>query len=228
MAQVLADDGLGRLQARERTQPGELAGRVVEEALVVGDEDSLGRHGVADRRVVALPEVEAERVGVLVPALERQGDLDRMPHTEDEVQVGLEVEPERCGQTEAGVLEAPPIVLPQALEGRDGVVDDGRDPGIIGGLGRERAGGLSQAPPVASRSSSLQATIALFSQKPSGLSSAASMNSSSASPSRCRPDSCRARVIIDVPDRCMPVIATGCRKLPHPRSISTFQDERSP
>ena len=70
-------------------------------------------------------------------------------------------------------------------------------------------GGLSQAPPAASSSSSLQARIALFSQKPSGLSSAASISSSALVPTRCSPESRSARVIMDVPERCIPVIAIG-------------------
>ena len=51
--------------------------------------------------------------------------------------------------------------------------------------------------------------IALFSQKPSGLSSAASISSSAPVPTRWSPESCSARVTIDVPDRCIPVMATG-------------------
>ena len=181
----------------------------------MGDDAPLGRDLLEHRGVVALPQREAERVRVLVAPLERQRHLEGVPDADDEPQLGLEVEPVGGREAGPGVLEPPAVVLAQRGERRGGGSAMCATRGSSTARGGS-SGGLSHAPPVASSSSSLQATMALFSQKPSGLSSAASMSSLGSVPIRCRPESCSARVIIDVPDRCIPVMAIGALSSPLP------------
>ena len=112
---------------------------------------SGGTEQVEHRRVVALPQRQPEGVGVLVPALERERHLERVPHADDEAEIGNEVEPVRRGQTGARVLEPPVVVLAQRGDRRGGGLGDVRDPRIVDGLrwqvGRvvpRAAGGLEQ------------------------------------------------------------------------------------
>ena len=181
---------MGPARARRSTQPCHLGLRVDEEGVVVADDAPLGRNLVEHGGVVALPQGEAQRVRVLVAAPERQRDLDRVAHADHEAQLGLEVEPVGGGEARARILEAPVVVLaqrpgwpwPRRPRAHAGIVHTG---------GRQDRRVVPR-PTVASSSSSLQSRIALLSQKPSGLSSAASISSSALVPTRCRPESCSA------------------------------------
>ena len=131
------DPGRDRVEPGERAEPVHLALRVDEEGVVVRDDAALGRDEVEHAGVVPLPEREAERVGVLVPALQRERDLERVAHADDEPEVGLEVEPVGRGEAGARVLEPPALVLAQRGERGGGRVREVGDPGIVDRLGRE-------------------------------------------------------------------------------------------
>src|SRR5215472_7445465 len=68
-------------------------------------------------------------------------------------------------------------------------------------------GGRSQAPPSAFNNSSFSATNCRFSQKPSGLSACAAINSLFGP--KYRPQLCNNLVSIDVPERCAPAMQTA-------------------
>ena len=70
VAEVPAHPWGRRVEPGEGAQAGHLALGVDEEGVVVGDYQALGGDLVEDRGVVALPQRQAQRVGVLVATLE--------------------------------------------------------------------------------------------------------------------------------------------------------------
>jgi hypothetical protein len=141
----------GGLEPGEGAEACHLAFRVDEEGVVVGDDAALGRDLVEHRGVVALPQGQAQGVGVLIAALERQRHLEWVAHADDEAQVRFEIEPVRGGEARAWVLEAPVVVFTERRQGGGAGLRHVRHPRVVHRRRRQQgrvvpraSGGLEQ------------------------------------------------------------------------------------
>ncbi len=135
--QVGAHSRRRRDQARERAEALDLALGVHEESVVVRDDPAVGRYYLEHGRVVTLPERQAEGIGVLVAALQRKGDLERMAHADHETEIRLEVEPVARREACARILETPVVVLAQRHQRRRRGLGNVGHTRVVDRLGRQ-------------------------------------------------------------------------------------------
>ena len=122
---ALRDHVFRDIRAEETQDPPDLGRRVFEIRVVVRDQALRLRNALHHEAVVRFPKAQAELVGKIVPAVQRERNFQRVPQADDHFQIRQELQPERKREAVAGILPSPERTRMKAS--REGA-----------GLGRER------------------------------------------------------------------------------------------